>query len=132
MPTAYFKFFRLRPVKRVKRRVTAASKRYLAHKEQARFIVHEKLTYFNQFYNFEYKKVAIRNQRSRWGSCSKRGNLNFNYKIVFLKPEQQDYIIIHELCHLKEFNHGPNFWELVKEQCPNFREIRSSVKTINV
>jgi len=87
------------------------------------------LEYFNTFYNFKWGRVTIRNQKTRWGSCSKKGNLNFNYKIALLKPSQADYIIVHELCHLKEFNHGKNFWSLVAQTIPDYKEVRSSLRT---
>ena len=92
---------------------------YLKYKEQARTLCKRKLKHFNQHYNFEYKKVAIRSQVSRWGSCSSKKNLNFNYKILFLPEDLQDYLIVHELAHLKEMNHGPRFWSVVAETIPN-------------
>src|SRR3989344_4069238 len=94
---------------------------YLKFKEHARRIVISRLEYLNQVYNFKYNRVAIRNQRSRWGSCSKKGSLNFNYKLAFLPEKLMDYVIAHELCHLKEFNHSKNFWELVSLTVPNHR-----------
>ncbi|MBP9822036.1 MAG: M48 family metallopeptidase [Candidatus Pacebacteria bacterium] len=103
-------------------------KEYLAHKESARKLVHERLEYFNQLYNFKYNKVAIRNQKTRWGSCSRRGNLNFSYRLALMEPRLADYIIVHELCHLKEFNHSQNFWDLVAQQFPDYRELRKRLK----
>jgi predicted metal-dependent hydrolase len=103
-------------------------KRYLKHKEDARTLVTERLEYFSTVHDFEYNRVSIRNQKTRWGSCSTKGNLNFNYKIFFLPPHMRDYIIVHELCHLKEFNHSRNFWDLVEEICPDCFEIRKELR----
>jgi len=100
---------------------TAQKKHYDEHKEAARVLVHLKLEYWNQFYRYKYNRVAIRNTRSRWGSCSSKDNLNFNYRILFLPPKLQDYLIVHELCHLKEMNHAPPFWALVAQQIPNYQ-----------
>lgn len=90
--------------------------------------MHARLAYFNQFYNFSYNKVFIKNQKTRWGSCSSKGNLNFSYRIIFLSPEAQDYLIVHELCHLKEFNHSQKFWDLVAKQVPNWQEIHQKLR----
>ena len=95
---------------------------YNKYKEQARLLVHERLEHFNAHYNFPYHRVSIRNQKTRWGSCSSKGNLNFSYRILFLEPEAQDYLIVHELCHLKEFNHSQRFWDLVSQQSPNYKK----------
>ncbi len=101
---------------------------YKRHKEEARVLVHEKITQLNMHYGFPIRKVAIRNTKSRWGSCSKQGNLNFNYKILFLPPHIADYIIVHELCHLKEFNHSADFWNLVAKVTPNHKDIRAELR----
>ena len=94
---------------------------YYAHREAARVHITERVTYWNQYYNFTYKRIAIRNQRSRWGSCSALGNLNFNYKLLFLPSHLCDYIVVHELCHLKELNHGPRFWAEIGRTLPDYR-----------
>jgi predicted metal-dependent hydrolase len=98
------------------------------HREDARRIVHEKIAKWNQHYNLPIRKVFIKNQRTRWGSCSSKGNLNFSYRIVYLPEALQDYLIVHELCHLKEFNHGKGFWDLVSETIPNCRHLRLELK----
>src|SRR3989344_6270589 len=103
---------------------------YESQKEEARSLVHRKLELFNLHYNLTWGKVAIRNQRSRWGSCSKKGNLNFNYRILQLPEPLQDYIIVHELCHLAAFNHSKNFWALVAEQIPNHLARRRALHAI--
>ena len=114
---------------------TRSHKLYLANKEAARALVHNRIRYFLEYYSKHHSisvgKIAIRNQRSRWGSCSKRGNLNFNYKIVFLKPEIQDYVIVHEICHIKEFNHAKSFWNLVAETIPEWKRLRNELKNIH-
>jgi predicted metal-dependent hydrolase len=104
---------------------------YLKHKERARHLVHQRLLYFNQFYNFTYHKVAIRNQRTRWGSCSKHGNLNFNYKLALIPESLANYVIVHEICHLGEFNHSRNFWDLVEKTIPDYVKCREDLKKIN-
>lgn len=96
----------------------------------ARELVLARLRDFNQHYQLSWKRVAIRNQRRCWGSCSSLKNLNFSYKILFLPPELADYIIVHELCHLKELNHGPNFWSLVAEQVPDYKARIRTLKQI--
>jgi predicted metal-dependent hydrolase len=121
-------FFRTKRKIKYKKRKTKKNLDYLKYKNQATNLVKERLEYFNQFYNYKWGRVAIRNQRTRWGSCSRKGNLNFNYKIVLLTPKQADYIIVHELCHLKEFNHSQRFWNLVAETVPNYKEVRSSLR----
>jgi predicted metal-dependent hydrolase len=68
--------------------------------------------YYNEHYHFRYNRVSIKMQISRWGSCSRYGNLNFNYGLINLPQELADYVVVHELCHLKEMNHGPKFWAL--------------------
>ena len=101
---------------------------YLKHKEIAREIIQKNLDKYSRELGLNYKRISIRDQKTRWGSCSKQGNLNFNYKLIFLPQYLQDYIIIHELCHLKELNHSKKFWSLVAEFCPNYKKYRKELK----
>ena len=75
-----------------------------------------------------FNKINIKNQKTRWGSCSKKGNLNFNYKIALLPQHLADYIIVHELCHLGEFNHSRSFWNLVAKVFPEYLGIRNELR----
>jgi predicted metal-dependent hydrolase len=106
--------------------------RYLKHKEQAREMIRARLEHYNAFYNFSYKRIFIKNHKSRWGSCSKKGNLNFNYRLVHLPQHLADYVVVHELCHLGEFNHSKRFWALVEKTVPDWRERRRELMRINV
>ena len=101
---------------------------YIKNKDISLQLVKNRVEYFNQFYKFHYNKISIKNQKTRWGSCSKKGNLNFNYKIIFLPKELQDYLIVHELCHLKEFNHSKKFWDLVKLKIPNLNQVSKMLR----
>ncbi|MBI3459033.1 M48 family metallopeptidase [Candidatus Azambacteria bacterium] len=101
---------------------------YLENKDQAWVLATERITFYNKIYGFSFNQIFIKNQKTRWGSCSSKKNLNLNYKIVFLSPEHQDYIIVHELCHLKEFNHSRQFWILVKKTIPNYLKIKKELR----
>lgn len=123
-------FFKIifRVKKKRVRRVRKIPKDYKIYKKKALEIVNERIVFFNQFYGYRWNNIVIRNQKTRWGSCSKKGNLNFNYKIALLPSEVADYIIVHELCHLGEFNHSENFWNLVAKTIPDYKEIRKNLK----
>jgi len=102
---------------------------YREHKDSAMALVLERLAHFNRVYEFVYHRVCVRNNASRWGSCSQKGNLNFHYKIIFLPQPLIDYLIVHELCHLKEFNHSARFWKLIETTIPDYRERRRLLRT---
>lgn len=121
-----------RRVRSTRRRVWPAAvvKHYAEHKEASRTLCFTRLEHFNKHYNFTYNRVAIRNTRSRWGSCSSKKNLNFNYRILFLPPELQDYLIVHELCHLQEMNHAAGFWALVAEQVPDYKQRVAELRAV--
>ena len=117
---------------RRRRTWTAAEKQhYQEYKEAARTLVHQRLEHFNQHYQLSYNRISIKNTRSRWGSCSSKQNLNFSYKLLFLPTHLRDYIIVHELCHLKEMNHRPQFWTLVAEQIPEYRNCVTELRAID-
>ncbi len=102
---------------------------YQKYKESARRLINKKIDYFNQFYNFKYGRISVRNQKTRWGSCSRQGNLNFSYRIFFLPENLIDYIVVHELCHLGEFNHSKDFWLLVQKTIPEYLSIRHKLRS---
>jgi predicted metal-dependent hydrolase len=103
-------------------------KEYENYKTIALKIAKEKVSQFNKIYQFAFNRISIRNQTTRWGSCSKKGNLNFNYKIALLPDECADYLVVHELCHLQQFNHSPAFWELIAKTIPNYKHIRKALR----
>lgn len=72
--------------------------------------------------------VHIRNQRRRWGSCSSKGVLRFNWRLAMLEPDLLEYVVVHELCHLTHMNHSPDFWGLVGEHLPDYKERRKLLK----
>jgi predicted metal-dependent hydrolase len=81
-----------------------------------------------QKHGYKINKVTVRNQKTRWGSCSARGNLSFNFNLVQYRKDIIDYVILHELCHLKEMNHSPKFWKLVEKICPDYKALRKELK----
>ncbi len=105
---------------------------YRKLKHQARALVKEKILQINQLYNFSFNRICIKNHKSRWGSCSKKGNLNFNYKIIHLPVELAEYVVAHELCHLKELNHSSRFWALVAQAVPDHKQRRKKLKAVFV
>lgn len=104
--------------------------KYLKYKELARDLIKARADYFANFYNFSFNRMAIRDQKTCWGSCSKRKNLNFNYKILFLPEHLADYVIAHEICHLQELNHSARFWSLLSRSVPNYLEARKELKNL--
>ena len=85
-----------------------------------------------QFYcdimNVSVGRITIRNQKTRWGSCSSKGNVNFNYQLYYMPQELMDYVIVHELSHRRHMNHSAEFWEEVEKYCPEYRIYRKQLK----
>lgn len=105
---------------------------YVKHKADAYTLTRERVAHFNALYGFAVHAINIKNQKTRWGSCSRKGNLNFNYKIALLPQRLADYIVVHELCHLGEFNHSKKFWNLVARAMPNHAELRKELRKTGV
>lgn len=101
---------------------------YLRHKEEARAFITERVAYWNSFYGFEHGRIAVKDTKRIWGSCSRKGNLNFSYALLFLPRELADYIVVHELCHLKEHNHSSRFWALVQKHQPDYLRLRRELR----
>jgi hypothetical protein len=101
-----------------------------ALKRHAREIAEAGCTRFAADYGVAHGAIAIRAQKSRWGSCSTRGNVSFNYKIAALPARLAEYIIVHEVCHLREMNHSARFWAEVARVVPDYRERREELRRV--
>lgn len=98
------------------------------HQSDAKRFINEVIEKHRLTYDSMFRKIFVKNLRSRWGSCSSAKNLNFNYRLIFLPERLAEYIVIHELCHLKEMNHGPHFWRLVAQVFPDYKQIRKQLR----
>lgn len=90
--------------------------------EEASKDIPERVRHFAPLVGVTYGRITIRNQKSRWGSCSAKKNLNFNCLLMLAPPEQRDYVVVHELCHLKEMNHSKRFWNEVERILPDYKK----------
>lgn len=96
--------------------------------EEALAVIPPKVKEYAAVLGVSYGRVTIRNQKSRWGSCSAKGNLNFNCLLVNVPEDVRDYVIVHELCHRMEMNHSRQFWKLVESVLPDYQERRKWLK----
>ena len=95
---------------------------------QAKAFLPERVHYVAAILGVTYGRITIRSQHSRWGSCSSKGNLNFNCLLMLTPPEVRDYVIVHELCHRKEMNHSPKFWAEVESILPDYKAHKEWLK----
>lgn len=100
--------------------------------ESARKIFKRKTAAYAKKMSVTYGRITIREQKTRWGSCSSKGNLNFNWKLVLLAPELLDYVVVHELAHRREMNHSKDFWKIVEAELPDYRERRRRLKECRI
>lgn len=90
--------------------------------------IEERAAYFASKMGVSYGRISIRAAKTRWGSCSCAGNLNFHWKLILMPPEVLDYVVVHELAHRKEMNHSQAFWTEVEKVLPDYRERRKWLK----
>lgn len=100
----------------------------IALAEEALKVIPERVEYFAKVIGVTYGKITVRNRKTRWGSCSSKGNLNFNCLLMLAPPEVLDYVVVHELCHRKQMNHSKAFWLEVEKVLPNYKEVRKWLK----
>ncbi len=105
-----------------------ARSRFLKHRDPALTLVRTYIERFSRTEHWDIKKVTIRDQRARWGSCSAQGSLSFNYRLVFLPAHLVEYVVAHELCHLREHNHSERFWALLERTLPGAQERRAELR----
>ena len=98
------------------------------YRQQAEILIKKRADELCSLLGVTYGRLSIRRAKTRWGSCSRKGNLNFNWKLMMAPEPVVDYVIIHELAHLKEMNHSKKFWNLVAEHCPKWRKHRQWLK----
>ena len=103
------------------RRLETMEKRY---RTAARQQFEIRVNYYHRITGGNYTSITVRDQRSRWGSCSSRGTLSFNYRLIFAPPAVLDYVVVHELCHLTHMNHSKDFWNMVSSVMPEYKEYR--------
>ena len=96
--------------------------------ELALKVISVKVKHYAGLMNVQYGRITIRNQKTRWGSCSSKGNLNFNCLLMLAPDEVVDYVVIHELCHLIEMNHSKAFWKQVEQMMPDYKKHRKWLK----
>lgn len=94
------------------------------YRQAAREYIPARVAYFETVIGVTHGAIAIRDQKTRWGSCSARGNLNFNWRLMLAPPRVLDYVVVHELCHRKEMNHSKAFWNAVETVLPDYKELR--------
>lgn len=98
------------------------------YRKQAQLGFTRKAEEFAKILGVSFAEIHIKDQKSRWGSCSGRGNLNFNWRLIMAPEPVCDYVIIHELCHLRFMDHSAAFWKLVESICPDYKQYRSWLK----
>ena len=101
------------------------TKRY---RSAARTMFEQRCAYYCQYTGGHYTSITVRDQKTRWGSCSSRGTLSFNYRLVFAPQTVLDYVVVHELCHLTHMNHSRDFWNLVGSVMPDYKSHRKWLK----
>ena len=96
--------------------------------QKASIVIPERVKHFAPIIGVTYGRITIRHQKTRWGSCSSSGNLNFTCMLMATTPELIDYVVVHELCHRKQMNHSPLFWAEVERALPNYKELRKELR----
>jgi len=99
-------------------------------KLQAQQYLPQRLAVLAEAHGFVYSGCTIRHARTRWGSCTRHGKINLNASLMLLPPALVDYVLLHELCHTRQFNHSPLFWQEMQSVCPEYIQSRHQIKTL--
>lgn len=109
------------------RPVRTSKEEHMLH-EKAEVVLREKTEYYAKMLGVVCQHIRIGDQKTFWGSCSSRGRISYNWHLVLMPDKIQNYVVVHELCHLMEMNHSPKFWSLVEKIIPDYREQRKWLK----
>ena len=94
-------------------------------RERAKSVLEQRTAYFARQIGVTYGRITVRDQKTRWGSCSQTGNLNFNFRLILAPLEVLDYVVVHELCHRRQMNHSAQFWQEVAQELPDYRKSKA-------
>ena len=111
-----------------RRIVRLTKKEEAAYKQQAKAYLQQKCRHFSEVMGVRHGEVRISGAKTRWGSCSRKGTINFTYRLMFVPEELADYVVVHELAHLKEMNHSGRFWSVVEQVMPDYRARRKKLR----
>ena len=98
------------------------------YRKKARKQLEDRAAYYAGLMGVTYNRITVRAAKTRWGSCSARGNLNFHWKLILMPPEVLDYVVVHELAHRREMNHSSRFWTEVERIMPDYKRRRKWLK----
>ncbi len=109
-------------------RVYRSKEEVTALKRQAREVLTKKSDDYKEILHVNYTRIRIGDQKTRWGSCSSKGTISYNWRLILMPERIQNYVVVHELCHLLEMNHSPAFWKKVSEVLPDYQSSRKWLK----
>jgi Predicted metal-dependent hydrolase len=111
-----------------KKTVQLTESQEIQYKKQAKAYLQQKCRHFSAAMGLRHGEVRINSAKTRWGSCNRRGDINFTYRLLFAPEELIDYVVVHELAHLKEMNHSSKFWSVVEQTMPDYRTRRNKLR----
>lgn len=111
-----------------KKTILLTSKEETQYKKQAKEYLQQKCQYFCQIMGLKHGEIKINSAKTRWGSCNRKGNINFTYRLLFVPEDVIDYVVVHELAHLKEMNHSAEFWSVVGQTMPDYKARRKKLR----
>lgn len=124
----YLKMLAISPKPSQKEKTPYERRLEAPYREAAKEYIPKRVAYYAGLLAIDYNTITIRDQKTRWGSCSSKGNLSFSWRLILAPPKVLDYVVVHELCHRMEMNHSPRFWALVESIMPDYKTHRKWLK----